>query len=68
MRNLKKQAKLNQKLKETFLFREGAEACADAAVASEQSEFVLFDAGEAIYSVEKYRRAVAFLFSGQAVD
>ncbi len=67
VRILKKQAKLNQKFKESFLFRNGAEACAEYAVQSEQSEFVSFDAGEAIYSVEKYRRAVAFLLSGQAV-
>ena len=66
MRVLNKQAKLNQKLKEAFLFRDGAEECADYAAASALSEFVLFDAGEAIYSVEKSRRAVAFLFSGQA--
>ena len=67
MRNIKKHAKLNQKLREAFLFCDGAEACADIAIENNRSEFILFDAGEAIYSVEKYRRAVAFLFSGQAV-
>ena len=67
VRTIQKQEKLNQKLRETFLFCGGAEDCADDAVNSGQSEFVLFEAGEAIYSVEKYRHAVAFLFSGEAV-
>ena len=66
VRIIKKQEKLNQKLRETFLFRDGAEDCADGAVKSEKSEFALFEAGEAIYSVERYRHAVAFLFSGEA--
>jgi CRP-like cAMP-binding protein len=66
VRIIKKQEKLNQKLRETFLFRDGAEDCADDAVKSEKSEFALFEVGEAIYSVEKYRHAVAFLFSGEA--